>query len=150
MLRSTALVILVAASTLAAGQAYKWRDASGRIQYSDTPPPPGSKEVQQLRTPSTVQSATPGKAATPATDPDADFRKRLVDRQAAEAKQARAAEEEQARIRNCELARTQLATLESGATLVQFNEKGERIVLSDAEIDRRLTEARKNVETWCK
>ncbi|MGH8666198.1 MAG: DUF4124 domain-containing protein, partial [Burkholderiales bacterium] len=88
------LLLAVLAST-AWGQTYKWRDASGRIQYSDTPPPAGAKDVQQLRNaPAPPASATPS-ASKSITDKDAEFRKRLVEKKETEAKQAKAADDEQ-------------------------------------------------------
>ena len=38
---------LVAAGT-AAAQAYRWTDDKGRVQYSDTPPPPSAKDVRRM------------------------------------------------------------------------------------------------------
>lgn len=43
-----ALVLLVIVLP-ADGQQYKWIDGKGRIQYSDTPPPPSAKTVQKKR-----------------------------------------------------------------------------------------------------
>lgn len=150
MRRSIFVLMLLLVASMSWAQAYKWRDASGRIQYSDTPPPPGAKDVQQLRkVPASPQPAA-GSTSKTATDQESDFRKRLADKQEADLKQAKAQEEEQMRIRNCELAKEQRATVESGVNLVQFNEKGERIVLDDTEVERRRVEARKNVDAWCK
>jgi glutaredoxin len=44
------LLLLCVAATVNA-QPYRWIDEKGRVQYSDTPPPPGAKDVQrkQLR-----------------------------------------------------------------------------------------------------
>jgi glutaredoxin len=44
------LLLLCVAATVNA-QPYRWIDEKGRVQYSDTPPPPGAKNVQkkQLR-----------------------------------------------------------------------------------------------------
>ncbi|MPZ47518.1 MAG: DUF4124 domain-containing protein [Betaproteobacteria bacterium] len=143
------LLLAVLAST-AWGQTYKWRDASGRIQYSDTPPPPGAKDVQQLRkAPAPPASATPP-ASKSITDRDAEFRKRLVEKKEAEAKQAKAADDEQTRARNCTQATGQLAALESGGRMVQLNAQGERIALDDAGRERAKQEAQHAIESWCK
>jgi hypothetical protein len=149
MRNSILLIVLLVAATGLHAQTYKWKDASGRIQYSDSPPPPGAKEVQRL---STGAGAAPAPATKqkPLADQDADFRKRLAERQEAEAKQAKAQEEEQVRSRNCEQARGQAASLETGGRMVRLNEKGERITLDDAERDRALADARKQIEQWCK
>jgi glutaredoxin len=38
---------LAVASSVSAQQVYRWVDASGRVQYSDQPPPAGTKGVQE-------------------------------------------------------------------------------------------------------
>ena len=144
------LLLLAAVASVASGQAYKWRDASGRIQYSDTPPPPGAKDVQQLRKSAPASGAAAPAAAKSVSDQDAEFRKRLVEKKEAEDKQAKAAEEAQFNARNCTTAKGQLAAVETGARLVRLNERGERITLDDSERERARQEAAKAVETWCK
>lgn len=153
MLKTICLLALVAAVATVSAQTYKWRDASGTVQYSDTPPPSNAKDVQQLR----KASATPSSSAPAATaqpkapsDPDAEFRKRLTAKQDAEAKQAKAQEEEQTRARHCDQAKAQLTALESGVRMARLNERGERIALGDDEREQAKAEAQKAVETWCK
>jgi hypothetical protein len=144
------LLILAAAVPFASAQAYKWKDAAGRIQYSDTPPPPGAKEVQQLRKAPPAASATTSSEAKSIGEQDADFRKRLVEQQEAQAKQAKAAEDEQVRARNCTQAKGQLAALDAGGRMVQLNAQGERIALDDAERARARQDSLKAIESWCK
>lgn len=38
---------LVAAAVCAHAQQYRWVDQKGRVQYTDTPPPPGAKDVRK-------------------------------------------------------------------------------------------------------
>jgi len=38
---------ILAPATVDAQQVYRWVDADGRVQYSDQPPPPGTKNVQE-------------------------------------------------------------------------------------------------------
>ena len=40
-------VVMIAPLTVDAQQVYRWVDATGRVQYSDQPPPPGTKNVQE-------------------------------------------------------------------------------------------------------
>lgn len=40
-------VVLLLGSTVDAQSVYRWVDANGRVQYSDQPPPPNTKDVQQ-------------------------------------------------------------------------------------------------------
>lgn len=152
MPKSILTLLLVLACASAWGQAYKWRDASGRIQYSDTPPPPGARDVQQLRRPPGSTGASPAADASPRSyaEKDAEFRKRQLEKQEAEVKQAKAAEEEQVRKRNCEQARGQLAALDSGQRMVRLTASGERIALDDSERAAARADAVKSVDSWCK
>lgn len=44
---SVLALALVLSGTSGAQSVYRWVDASGRVQYSDQPPPPNAKDVQQ-------------------------------------------------------------------------------------------------------
>ena len=46
--------MLLAAGVAAAAEMYRWVDQNGRVQYSDTPPPPSAKSVQQRKMPSST------------------------------------------------------------------------------------------------
>jgi len=156
MSRTILLLILAASSAAAWSQTYKWRDASGSVQYSDTPPPVGAKDVQQLG-----RMAPPAQPAAPTTssaagapkgyaEQDAEFRKRVAAKQEAEAKQAKSDDEERNRARNCELAKSQLTALETGARMVKLDSKGERQALSDEEREQARADSKKAVDIWCK
>lgn len=56
-LRSAIVVALAAASSVALAQIYRWTDENGRVHITDTPPPPGAKNVQKH--PATAPSAQP-------------------------------------------------------------------------------------------
>ena len=52
MTRSMIALILAFAAAAAAGQQlYRWTDDKGRVNVTDTPPPPGAKSVQKRGTP---------------------------------------------------------------------------------------------------
>lgn len=44
---SVLTLALVLSATASAQSVYRWVDANGRVQYSDQPPPPNAKDVQQ-------------------------------------------------------------------------------------------------------
>jgi glutaredoxin len=46
-MRLISLAVLLALALPASAAMYKWVDAQGRVQYSDTPPPPGTKVEEQ-------------------------------------------------------------------------------------------------------
>jgi len=56
-------LMLIVVATAASAQAYKWKDASGTVHYSDTPPPTGT-DYKNVKT---TGSASPlGPSAVPA------------------------------------------------------------------------------------
>lgn len=44
-----ALVLLAALSLPAHAAVFKWVDINGSVQYSDTPPPPGARKVEETK-----------------------------------------------------------------------------------------------------
>jgi len=150
MPKTIVTIVLTLVCTLSWAQAYKWRDANGNVQYSDTPPPAGARDVQQLRKPAAGPSSGATGGTKAYTERDAEFRKRLAEKQESDAKQAKAGEDEQVRVKNCEQSRGQLAGIDSGQRMVRLNAQGERIALDDNERVAARAEAVKAVETWCK
>ena len=152
MSKNICLLVLLASVATVSAQTYKWKDASGTTQYSDTPPPAGARDVQQMRkVPASPAPAATGATQTkPVADAEAEFRKRLTARQDAEAKQAKEREVEQMRARNCDQAKTHLAALESGNRVARYLPSGERVALDDAEREQAKVEAQKAIQTWCK
>jgi hypothetical protein len=147
-------------STPAGAQTYKWTDADGKIHYSDQPPPANAKEqttVKPRKPSAPAPSASPSAsekgaaAAKPKTyvEQEAEFRKRQVEtaeREAADKKKAAEAAEKK---QNCEQARGQLKTLESGGRITRTNAQGEREYLNDAEIAQEIERGKKSVDSWC-
>jgi glutaredoxin len=43
------IVLMLSAAAVSAQQMYKWVDDKGRTQYTDTPPPPSAKKVEEKR-----------------------------------------------------------------------------------------------------
>ena len=135
-----------AAQTAPLPPAWKWIDATGRIQYSDTPPPQSVPDKKILERPpvqrrvvaaaASAASAASAAAATlaigtPKADPELEARrKRAADEQAAQQRQQR---ERDAAIRadNCKRARDQLALFTDGQRITRTNAQGEREVVDD-------------------
>lgn len=56
-MRIIALALVAAVAAPAHAAMYKWVDAQGRVQYSDTPPPPTARKVEEQKiVPNTVQT----------------------------------------------------------------------------------------------
>jgi glutaredoxin len=57
ILRAFLAALLIAGSAHA--QQYRWVDEQGRVQYSDTPPPPSAKDVRKMRPRANAPAAAP-------------------------------------------------------------------------------------------
>lgn len=139
---------------------WKWRDGRGQITVSDTPPPrdiPSKDILQQPElavrkpvAPPPAASAASAVAAKPAVDPALEERKRLAEQEQA----TRAKGEEQkaaaARQDNCQRAREQLATLDSGQRIARVKTNGEREYLDDATRAQESQRARQIISSDCR
>jgi len=144
---------------------WKWKDKSGRVQYSDLPPPPAVSDADILQRPtgsvrkggpSFAPNAAASAASAPASGPSNAVEPEL------EAKRKKAAEEEGAKRRaeeekqkvaraeNCQRAKAQLRALEDGMRMARVNEKGEREVLDDKGRAEESKRARDVVGSDCK
>ncbi|MGY0195082.1 DUF4124 domain-containing protein [Leptothrix sp. BB-4] len=168
LLFCTVLISTLASLAAPAMAQWKWRDADGRVQYSDRPPPPGIPARDVLSRPAAAPPASTQPRNAPATDPAASAATaasasetsgtRNVDpelaarKRAAEAAERKADEERQARERqaNCSRARDYQRALENGVPLARVNERGERETVPAAERDAELRRAREVVASDCR
>ncbi len=155
--------LAVVSSSALAGAQWKWRDASGAVQYSDRPPPVGTPEASILSRPATAMRANnkPG-ADTPASSPSQGFdtppsvaASKPEDKEL-EARRRKAEQDKQALVKaeedkiaktkaeNCARAKSYQRTLADGLRIARTNAKGEREILDDkgrAEETQRTKEA---------
>ena len=150
---------------------WKWRDASGSIQFSDRPPPanvPDRDILQRPAAPPPRSSATPASAAAaktapgpgpaaaaarPASSPlDRQVEARRKAEEQERAAKAKAEEERQAALRadNCSRARSTLAMLDSGQRVTRMNDKGEREFLDDRQRAEEVRRAREAIAAQCR
>ena len=163
------ILVLSALSVFAAGaqaQVYKCIDASGKTTYLQSPCPSGAKSTAISQTvppaPPPVEPAAgaggaekAGKAAKAsgpktAAELEQDFRKRKQEQEKAREKEEQKLAETKAREENCRNSRLQVINLESGARQVRVDEKGNRNVLDEGQVEQEKANARKLVEQWCK
>jgi hypothetical protein len=134
------VMVLIAGLCLPASAQWKWRDSTGRTQYSDLPPPPGTPDSSILLRPAAapVRASSAAAAASvallpPAKTVEPELEKKL--REEKEAKAAKAKLEEQKiaaqKADSCTRARNQLLGLNEGLRVASVNSKGEREVLDD-------------------
>lgn len=152
-----ALLVLIPAAAGAA-QIHKCVDKSGKVVgYADECPAGTRSDVVDIK--SSPAASIP--AATPAGDKvpqpksfaerDADFRKRQVEKQEAEAKAEKKSAETEQQKRACEQAQAYLKALQAGQRVARVDPKtGERAFLSDADYPKELAEAQRSVTANCK
>ena len=158
---AAAALLLVAAGTTGAAQ-YQWRDAGGRMVFSDQAPPASVPPGRIVKAPAQVAvpapaAAPPAPAASPAGAPAAlsaadqefAFRKRMEERAEQEKKAAEQAQRQLQLAKACADAQGDIRALESGQRISRINAAGEREFLSDAERAQRLSSARKSVSERC-
>jgi hypothetical protein len=132
------------------GTVYLWIDKDGTPHYQDRPPEgAGTAQEMNLR-----YRLTDGESIAAATKSRAEARDvaGLREEQQAEDAAADAADRQQVlseREQGCATARERLAKAESAHRLYRPGPDGQRIYLSDEEIDAARLEARRTVEEWC-
>jgi hypothetical protein len=130
---------------------WKWRDSRGQIHVSDIPPPRDIPEKDVLQRPEVVvrkpapalapASAASGAApAKAAVDPELEEKRRRAEQEQEARKKADEKKAAAVRADNCQRAREQLATLDSGQRIARVKADGEREILDD---DQRAKEARR-------
>ena len=162
----TGAVAALALLSLPAHAQWKWRDASGHVQYSDLPPPSGTADKDILTRPASQRRANAGPAVAAAASAAASaasdaLTPRMADpeleakRKKAEAEQAAKAKADEAKVAatradNCTRAKAQLRTLDSGVRLARVNDKGEREFVDDKQRANETKQAQDVVAGNCK
>ena len=166
------LVLLGALSAVSASAqtaplppAWKWRDASGQINVSDTPPPLSVPAKDILDRPPLQRKVAAAEAAAasaasaasapvintgPKADPELDARrKRAADEQSAQLRQQQE-KDNVVRAENCGRAKGQLAALSDGQRMTRTNAQGEREVLYDKGRAEEMQRARAVIASDCR
>ncbi len=148
-MRTLSLLILACLWSAASAQVYTWRDADGKIYYSDTPPP--GVDAKKMRAGSQVNAApASGTPSRSLAEKDMEFRKRKTEADQARAKEDKDKQDAEESKRNCEQARNQLNALESGQRINRIDASGERIPLDDEMRAQEIERMKKTVQSWCK
>jgi hypothetical protein len=146
----SAILALTAGSAQA--QVHKCVDAGGKTVYSQSPCPKDAKSSTLQRTPPPAPPAAAkgDKSSGPKTaaELDQEFRKRQKEQGEAQKKQEETLAQAREKEENCKRSRAHLASLDSGRQM-RMDDKGERVFMEDAEVDREKERARKSVQTFC-
>ena len=139
-----AIMTLLLFSTVdAASTAYKWVDGTGKIIYSQTPPPVGVpfEIVEQPDAKSTSLTKS-------SSNLEDQVAKAQEARQEKKAEQQRIAESEQIKNENCTQAKTNLTSLTSRGQ-VTIKEGDLYRKLSEEERQERITDAKSQISEFC-
>ena len=176
VIRATIVVAIILAgftSTPSEAQ-WAWKDAGGRLVYSDRPPPSDIKPAQIVRQPSTQVLANPAPASGPLDDagkptdaknsdtknpaPNApkttaeremEFRKRQQERADSDKKAAEEQARSAAKTADCERARGYMKSLEDGVRIQRTDAAGNREFLDDAQRAAEVERTRKIIQNAC-
>jgi len=145
--------LLLGLLAMPAAAQWKWRDANGQPHASDTPPPRDVPEKNIMQRPdangrsaSSAASAVPVAPAASAsaprltTDPQLEEQRRRIEQDKLAREKADADKQIALRKENCQRARDNLNTLDSGQRIARIKPDGEREILSD---EQRAAEARR-------
>ena len=132
----------------AQAQIYECIDARGAREFAQICPVGTVRQREVVRADEPPAPATDTKSTM---QQDAEFRKRLQERQDSAAKAAEESAKKDEAARNCMQARAQLKALVEGQRMQRINpDTGERIFLGDDERAADSERQRALIEQWCK
>ncbi|OWQ47248.1 hypothetical protein CDL60_10655 [Roseateles noduli] len=155
---------LMALTSIAHAQ-WKWRDADGRTQYSDRPPPPSVAEKDILQrpnsnavrvAPSSAQAAAQGAsaAASASSAPAAPARPASEPSSRDKLEKERKAQEDKARaevnVENCRQAQNSMRILESGVRVRTRGENGDTQPMTEQMRQEQIRQAQAVITASCK
>ena len=165
---SSALVLGVMLGTFAlpAMAQWKWRDTSGKIQYSDLPPPNGTPEKDVLQRPAGLKQprvlvipyGAPVAASAPApvasgpskAELDQQAKQKLQDQELAAKQKEDDRKVAQQKRENCGRAQDNLKLLQDGIRLTRQNERGETIVIDERQRAEEMQRSRSVIASECR
>ena len=143
-------MLLALAVPAAAQQLYKWVDKEGKTHYSDTPPPNQDSKAIGTNTGVSASSAAAPAPAKTAVARDKELEKGRQDSRDSAKKSDESAKLAAAKDEQCQRLRQAYQQLVDGGRIHKYNDKGERVLLDDAELDREREKTRADMEDACK
>lgn len=113
---------------VALAQVYKWVDDKGVTHYDASPPPNAKSREIQVRDPTGGPGTKPRAAGPSVQEQEAAFRQRQIEREQADAKEARDRTQLQMR---CRSLRSNIDDMKNARRVYHVDEKGERVYMGD-------------------
>lgn len=146
-MRAIALIALLFPLAVAA-QVYSWKDANGKVHYSDQPPPQSGAQSRVIKVDPSLTAETPA-AQKAAAEKRLDTNKQATEKKEAAAKAAQEKAAEEQRQKDCERAKLQAQGLESGQIRYRMGSGGEREALDDNARQAEIENTRRMVDAAC-
>lgn len=143
-------LLMMLFSAVAFGQLYKCVGKDGRVEYASQCPPGTKQQATGIQSAPSATPAAPSQQKSLA-EQDAEFRKRMAEKQEADAKEAKKVAEAQQRQRACDDARAYLRNLQAGNRAFKVDPvTGERSYLEDSQYATEIAAAQRSVDANCK
>lgn len=146
MKKAIILMLAMGLATTATAQLYKYVDKDGKTVYSDQPP--AGVDSKQIN--SAGRTTTPPAPPKTAVERDKELDK---GRKEAADKAKKAGDETDRQAQNeqrCSITRSNYAMYTEGGRIQKTNDKGERELMTDTEIEAAREKARREMEEACK
>jgi hypothetical protein len=141
------LAVALAAAPLASAQMYKYIDKDGKTVYTDQPPLNIDTKTLNIQTGTT---SAPPAAQKSAVDRDKELQKGRDEVRDRAKKADELAKQAEAREQACNAARSTYKTYADGGRIYKYDDKGEKIVLGDEQIDAERERSKKEMDEACK
>lgn len=145
MRRFIILACALAIAPFASAQLYKYVDKDGKTVYSDQPPANADSKQINVRS----GTSTPTDAPKSYVERDKELQKGRDEAKEKAKKADAASKQAQAKDEVCSQARVALQHYSDGGRIYKYNDKGERELLGDDEIESQKARARADVEKAC-
>ena len=149
-MKTCAALLMMMLSATAAAQINKCVDKSGKVVGYGECPEGVTSESSGIKS-APASSSAPSPQMKSLAERDAEFRKRQIEKQEAEAKAAKKSAEADQRRQACDDSQAYLKTLQAGQRVTRADPKtGERSFLNDSDYPNEIANAERRVTANCK
>ncbi|HEX5049591.1 MAG TPA: DUF4124 domain-containing protein [Gammaproteobacteria bacterium] len=141
--------MLVGALGAHGAEVYRSTDANGTVRYSDRPLDQNAKQVYVAAAPRTRAAPAPAPARPGAGEAQDDAAKQVDPNRGVQAETTTPAQQAEVKAKNCEVAKQRKQSYSEAHRLFKTDANGQRVYLSDSEIDTARARAEADVHTWC-
>ena len=153
-MRPLTIAMIFAIPTIASAQVYSWKDANGKVHYTDQPPAQSNIKARKLSSgavtpPDSASSDVKGTATKSDSDKRLDAKEKAKDEQEKAAKAEKQKQDDARRAQECDRARLNLQGIEAGKIRFRLNANGEQEALDGSVRDAELATAQQYVQDAC-